>query len=72
MVDYQNGKIYKIVSDNCDLVYIGSTTEYKLEDRLKGHVSKFECGVYCSSCELIKQSHYDIIEIRWIHWLNAS
>ena len=62
-VDYQNGKIYKIVSENCDLIYIGSTAKYDLKDRLKGHVSNFECGVYYSSAELIKQIHYDIIEV---------
>jgi len=63
-VDYQQGKIYKIVSNDCDLVYIGSTAQYKLEDRLAGHVSCFECGKYYSSCELIKQPHYDIIELQ--------
>jgi hypothetical protein len=63
MVDYQNGKIYKIISNNSDLVYIGSTAKYKLKERLAEHVSNFECGVYYSSCELIKQPHYDIIEI---------
>ena len=64
MSDYQHGKIYKIISKNSDLVYIGSTAKYKLEDRLVEHVSKFECGYYCSSCELIKQTHYDIIELQ--------
>jgi len=63
MVDYQNGKIYKIVSNDCGLVYIGSTAEYKLKDRLKGHEEDFKYGVYVSSSELIKQSHYDIIEL---------
>ena len=64
MPDYQQGKIYKIVSDNCDLVYIGSTAKYDLEERLKGHECSFKYGHYVSSCELIKQPHYDIIELQ--------
>ena len=63
MVDYENGKIYKIVSDNSDLVYIGSTAKYELKDRLAGHVGDFNGGKYCSSSELIKQPHYAIIEV---------
>jgi hypothetical protein len=34
---YQNGKIYKIVCNKTNLVYIGSTTEKYLSNRLKGH-----------------------------------
>jgi hypothetical protein len=34
---YQNGKIYKIVCNKTNLVYIGSTTQKYLSDRLKGH-----------------------------------
>jgi len=34
---YQNGKIYKIVCNKTNLVYIGSTTQNYLSDRLKGH-----------------------------------
>jgi hypothetical protein len=39
---YQGGKIYKIVCRVTNLVYIGSTTEKYLSDRLKGHRSKFK------------------------------
>jgi hypothetical protein len=34
---YQNGKIYKIVCNKTNLVYIGSTTQKYLSYRLKGH-----------------------------------
>jgi hypothetical protein len=33
MPDYSNGKIYKLVSDKTDMIYIGSTT-VKLNERL--------------------------------------
>ena len=36
MVNYSNGKIYKIYSDETDLVYYGSTTR-KLYERLAEH-----------------------------------
>jgi len=41
MNKYQNGKIYKIVCRVTNLVYIGSTTQKYLSDRLKGHVYTF-------------------------------
>ena len=37
MERYQNGKIYKIVCNKTGLVYVGSTTEKYLSNRLKGH-----------------------------------
>jgi hypothetical protein len=37
MERYQNGKIYKMVCNKTGLVYIGSTTEKYLSNRLKGH-----------------------------------
>ena len=36
MPDYSNGKIYKLVSDKTDMIYIGSTTK-KLYRRLSNH-----------------------------------
>ena len=36
MPNYQNGKIYKLVSNISDDIYIGSTT-YKLSERLYKH-----------------------------------
>jgi hypothetical protein len=37
MVNYQNAKIYKIITDLSDKVYIGSTTKKYLSQRLQGH-----------------------------------
>jgi hypothetical protein len=41
MPDYQKGKIYIIRSHNTDLVYIGSTCEKYLSNRLGGHRTKY-------------------------------
>ena len=40
MPDYSNGKIYKLVSDKTDMIYIGSTT-VKLYNRLSNHKNDF-------------------------------
>jgi len=42
MLDYNNGKIYKIVCNETSEVYIGSTA-MSLEDRLKRHVINRTC-----------------------------
>jgi len=41
MVNYQRGKIYKLVSEHTEKIYIGSTTQKYLSDRLSGHACKF-------------------------------
>ena len=41
-VDYSKGKIYKIVSDQTDQIYIGSTAEPTLAKRLAGHRRNFQ------------------------------
>ena len=38
---YQNGKIYKIICNLTDLIYVGSTTK-KLYERLKFHESSYK------------------------------
>ena len=43
MVNYQNGKIYKIVDNTNGNVYIGSTTEKYLSRRLQGHRDQRDC-----------------------------
>ena len=40
MPDYSNAKIYKLVSDKTDMIYIGSTVR-SLKERLKNHKSNF-------------------------------
>jgi calcineurin-like phosphoesterase family protein len=37
MPDYQKAKIYKIISQNTDKIYIGSTTKHYLSTRLAHH-----------------------------------
>jgi len=41
--DYQRGKIYKIVCNITNKIYIGSTCEPTLARRLAKHVSNFNC-----------------------------
>ena len=60
-INYQNGKIYKIVSyENPGIVYIGSTSRRLLCDRMKGHRTSYKQWLngkregYCSSYELLK------------------
>ncbi len=65
MVNYANGKIYKLVSFQTDKVYIGSTCE-KLSVRKAKHKSKYKCflsgrDVYITSFELIKLGDVDIV-----------
>ena len=61
---YLNGKIYKIVSDYTDDVYIGSTIK-TLKDRLRGHKRHFKSHMngkfpYMTSFELLKYAEYRI------------
>lgn len=63
MEDYSKGKIYKIISDHCELPYIGSTID-SLEDRLDEHQrwykkwinngKKRTSGEYCSSAGILQ------------------
>ena len=64
MVNYQNGKIYMIMTENSNDIYIGSTTQ-TLEARLEEHESRFRRGVkYYSSYEILKQGNYKIVLIK--------
>ena len=63
-MDYKNGKIYKIVSDLTDLIYIGSTCS-PLSKRHYGHKKSFKTGKKtCTSIELIKlgETRIELIE----------
>ena len=58
VVNYQNSKIYKLVSDATDAIYIGSTTQ-SLSKRLSKHKSSYKLYVdkkynYVTSFELFK------------------
>ena len=68
MVNYQQGKIYKIVCNTTNLVYIGSTCEKRLSTRLSHHVAHYKMFLsgktnYTSSYETIKNGNYEIILI---------
>ena len=65
MVNYQQGKIYKIVCNTTGLVYIGSTCELRLSKRISHHVAlykRFLKGLtnYTSSFEILKGECYQI------------
>jgi len=67
MVNYSNGKIYKIIDNTNGNIYIGSTTE-TLSRRLVCHRSKYKCHLlgkaeYVSSFEILKNNNYNIILI---------
>ena len=61
--NYQNGKIYKIVSNQTDNIYIGSTIQ-PLSVRMGGHRSNFKCGKSGSSKEIMKYDDNQIILIK--------
>ena len=44
MPDYTKGKIYKLICDDPELIYIGSTTEHYLSNRLSGHRQNYKKG----------------------------
>jgi len=64
MVNYQNGKIYKITSPNTEKVYIGSTC-IDLDKRLKRHINDYKIYLegkrrYITSFEIIKENDCEI------------
>jgi hypothetical protein len=63
---YKRGKIYKLISNQTDLVYYGSTIEVKLSSRLSGHRRDLKRWLnkkfaYVSSFEIIKFDDAKII-----------
>lgn len=60
--NYSNAKVYKIVSPQTELIYIGSTVS-KLSSRLSCHVISRKRGLYCSVNEILKYGDYSIILI---------
>jgi len=57
MVNYKNGKVYKIICDNPDLVYYGSTVQKYLSSRLAHHRRELNC----SSRKLFQYGNVKII-----------
>ena len=69
MPDYQQGKIYKIECLTTGKVYIGSTTQKKLSQRLAEHVRHYKMFlenkfVYMTSYEVLKEGHYQITLVK--------
>jgi len=63
MNSYAKTKIYKIISNNTDRYYIGSTTEYYLSNRLKSHRQDAKRKKSITSSEIINAGDYKIILI---------
>lgn len=66
MVNYEQGKIYKITCEKTGNIYIGSTTKKLICQRLAEHVNQYKYYVngknvtYISSFEIIKENLYTI------------
>ena len=70
MPDYKQGKIYKLVSDECDKVYYGSTS-MTLMARLWVHKSKFDewknnGGSRCAICKYFDEYGFDNFRIELV------
>ena len=66
MVNYQLGKIYKIVDNTNNNIYVGSTCEPTLARRLSGHVRDFKNWKngkqrFTTSFKIIENENYDIV-----------
>jgi hypothetical protein len=66
MVNYQNGKIYKIICNITGLIYIGSTAEIYLSNRLAKHRKDYRRFLngkhnYITSFKILENNNYDII-----------
>ena len=69
MVNYQNGKIYKIINENNEIIYIGSTAEQHLSQRYTRHKHKAPNhkiilieNYSCNSREELRKREQQIIE----------
>lgn len=66
MRNFQDAKIYKIVCDITGVIYIGSTTQKLLSQRLSTHNSRYRGWVknnklpYCSSYKVLQSGKYHI------------
>ena len=64
-MNYENGKVYKLISDHTDKIYIGSTCQplSKRKNQHKTNYKKYDDGKhhYITSFELFKLGNVDII-----------
>ena len=70
MVNYQQGKIYKIVDNTNGNVYIGSTCKKTLAERLSGHKARYNAWKLrphnnspMTSFKILENMNYDIMLI---------
>lgn len=62
MPNYQQAKIYKIISANSNVIYIGATCKKYLCDRMANHVASFKKGnTLCTSHQVLEHGDYTII-----------
>ena len=73
MVNYNNGKIYKIVCDTTGLMYVGSTTKQYLSQRLDSHRSKFKGWKngnhkeYTTSFKVLENDNFTIVLLELVN-----
>jgi hypothetical protein len=60
MPDYSRGKIYRLICDNPDLFYIGSTTQQYLCNRYQQHKQDFKKGKGITSKKLFEAGNVKI------------
>ena len=66
MVNYKDGKVYKIIDNTTNNIYIGSTAQDRLCRRLQKHVSDYKQYLkgnrkcYASSFDILKNGDYYI------------
>jgi hypothetical protein len=68
MVNYQLGKIYRIVCNTTGLVYVGSTCEPTLAKRLQAHKRDYKCHLNgkdrnMTSFKILENNNYEIVLI---------
>ena len=68
MTDYSRGKIYKIVDNTNNNVYVGSTCEPTLARRLAKHVGSYRNYLkykyhFITSIKILENENYDIVLI---------
>ena len=66
MVNYQLGKIYKIIDNTNNNIYVGSTCEPTLAHRLAGHVRNYKNWKtgktnFITSFKIIENQNYCIV-----------
>jgi hypothetical protein len=76
MVDYKNGKVYKLVCNVTGLVYVGSTTQ-ALSVRKAGHVRDFKDWRHgkrgcITACKIIENGNHNIVLLEEVQCENKE